>query len=327
MCISIGRIWGKRKVEQVMPWPHMPQLESPICPCHASQGRQQEGQDLPSCCNSRICNKEIYWLCTWVYTALIYLKRAQVSPCPCAVMQRCVLHSLCYSQWCGSVLMPREVIVAPSSWSSGIAQLLGEEKCLACNSAVLGPHHKHAGSWTSLTAASPLSQQCPWVSWLQGRSSPLTPASPCCLSLVRLPPRTNFFSCVNASFLCHWCLLCSYLSIGVTYSRCHLTVLPLSFPYTRYNQSWMPFMPFPPLDQTCSICLVSSVLLPDLQLLPLQCTDFLATETLSILPFCTHSSLWKFVLCFPAFSIESSYLFEWNFLPFGLKFPIHWWLN
>lgn len=91
-------------------------------------------------------------------------------------MQRCVLHSLCYSQWCGSVLMPREVIVAPSSWSSGIAQLLGEEKCLACNSAVLGPHHKHAGSWTSLTAASPLSQQCPWVSWLQGRSSPLTPA-------------------------------------------------------------------------------------------------------------------------------------------------------
>lgn len=176
MCISIGRIWGKRKVEQVMPWPHMPQLESPICPCHASQGRQQEGQDLPSCCNSRICNKEIYWLCTWVYTALIYLKRAQVSPCPCAVMQRCVLHSLCYSQWCGSVLMPREVIVAPSSWSSGIAQLLGEEKCLACNSAVLGPHHKHAGSWTSLTAASPLSQQCPWVSWLQGRSSPLTPA-------------------------------------------------------------------------------------------------------------------------------------------------------
>lgn len=83
-----------------------------------------------------------------------------------------------------------------------------------CNSALLAPHHKHAGSWSSLIAASPLSRHCT-VSWLQGCSSPPTPAlAP---SLVLLPPLTNFSFCVNASFL------------SVT-DVCSALIFPLEFP-------------------------------------------------------------------------------------------------
>lgn len=109
-----------------------------------------------------------------------------------------------------------------------------------------------------------------------------------------------FFSCVNA-----WVSLMSALLLSFHWS----SLLPVpshyysasSFPllYSRYNQSWLPFMPFAPQDHTCSICMVSSLLLLGLQLLPLQCIDFLATETLSI-PSRIHSSLWKFVLVFQA---------------------------
>lgn len=143
------------------------------------------------------------------------------------------------------------------------------------------------------------SGQCTWVSWLQGRSSPLIPA---------LAAYSCSVSPTHLLFLCKclfWVSLMSALLLSFHWS----SLLPVpshyysasSFPllYSRYNQSWLPFMPFAPQDHTCSICMVSSLLLLGLQLLPLQCIDFLATETLSI-PSRIHSSLWKFVLVFQA---------------------------
>lgn len=130
----------------------MPQLESPICPCYAGRVGSRKAKAIPSCCNSRICNEELYWLCTWVYIADLPKKGCKVSLCPlCCDAQMCLTFTVLLP-----VIMPKDVIVSPSFWSSGIAQLLREEKCLTCSSALLGPHPEHAVPWCSLTTASPL---------------------------------------------------------------------------------------------------------------------------------------------------------------------------
>lgn len=154
----------------------------------------------------------------------------------------------------------------PSFWRSGIAQLLGEEICLTRYSALLGPHHTQAGSQSSLTAARPLLSY-PGVSWLQGRASPLTPAlaafscfaSPSCRLVLCEKPlfSVSLMSALLLSF--HWSSLFPLPSH-------HYSTSSLPLLYMRYHQSWLPFTPFPPQDQTCSISVVPSVVLPGLPL-------------------------------------------------------------
>lgn len=99
----------------------MPQLESPICPCHAARVASRKAKAIPSCCNSKIYHRVPPALHMGLYNTDLPKKGSKMSACSCALMQRCVSHSPCYSHWSGSVLMPRDVIVTPSFWSSGTA--------------------------------------------------------------------------------------------------------------------------------------------------------------------------------------------------------------
>lgn len=234
MCVSIGRTWGKRKVDHVMPWPHMPQPESPICPCHAARVGSRKAKAIPSCCNSKICNEELYLPCTWVYILLIYLKR---TPCPCAVMQMCLTFTVLL-HWSGSVLMPKDVIVPPCFWSSGIAQVLGEEKCLTCNSALLGLHQEHAVFGPpSLLPAFSLSSAPESPGSRVGPHSSCQPLLP---PLVLLPLLTNFFSCVNASFL------------SVT-DVCSALIFPLELPTPSAISLLFHFFPYTSIHEIQSV--------------------------------------------------------------------------
>lgn len=206
-----------------------------------------------------------------LYSTDIPKRGSEVSPRPCAVTQGCVSHTR-YSQWSGSMRIAECVIVPQSFQSSGTALLLGKEKWLTCYSVLLGLHPIHFGSWSYLIATGCFERQPIRVFWLKGRSSPLMPALAAFTHSASsshhhlfLHKKLSLFSASLMSVLLwsfHWSSLFQELPH-------HYFTSSLPLWHTRRYPFWLPFTPFLPQDQTCSICVSSSVLLRGLQLLSL----------------------------------------------------------